>query len=224
MTVRPCIHPGCHDTDGNPRLTDQTICDPCRHHYRATLRRLVLDYINIRTTWPTPARRETTRRTRPGTSGHPREWASDTLADIAGTLDGIEDGLRDHLTDTPAGAPRVAAEARIVARAYKYLDRHFEALCGYPGAAASVVEITDLHRRIANQLGQNRLHTRLPTPCPTCLHITLVRTIDRNRTDSISCDNCAREIPEDHYGLYARILLDELIAQADDDTPDQATA
>lgn len=224
MTVRPCIYPGCRDTDGNPRLTDTTICAPSRVHYRHQLHYLATDYVTIRTTWPTPASdQNTTRRTRPSSSSHPREWASDTLTEIVGVLDATEDAIRDHLGHTPAGPPRTSSEAHIVARAYRYLNDHFNTLCTYPGAEASAVEITDLHRRIRSQLGETRLYTRLPTPCPSCLLTTLVRTLDRDRKDTISCDNCGRQIAEEHYGLYARVLLDELIDQADD-TPDEATA
>jgi hypothetical protein len=40
-----------------------------------------------------------------------------------------------------------------------------------------------------------------------------------DRRDTIECHNCGHEIKEQEYGLYARILVDELLAAADHDAP-----
>ena len=52
--VHPCAHPRCDDGYGNRRLTTQTMCDPCRNHYRKQLDWLVLDYVTIKATLPAP--------------------------------------------------------------------------------------------------------------------------------------------------------------------------
>lgn len=222
MTIHPCVYPNCRDHEGNPRLTTQTICDYSRNTYRRRLTELADDFITIATTMPQPISSDiNTRRGKQGTPGHPRAWASDMLRTIAGTLDGIEDGLRDHLGHTPPAPLGTVREAHIVARAYTYLTAQFEQLCTYPGAEASASSVADLAGQIHRALGRNKEVRRLPTPCPECGLTTLVRTIDRNLVDSITCDNCGRTINEDHYGLYARMVLDDLIALAD--TPDTAT-
>lgn len=222
MTIAPCVYPNCRDHEGNPRLTAITICDYSRTHYRRRLTELVDDFITIATTLPQPIVADiNARRGKEGTPGHPRAWASDTLRTVAGTLDGIEDGLRDHLGHTPPAPPGTVREAHVVARAFTYLTAQFDDLCTYPGAEDAAIEVEELTKQIHTALGRNKVVRRLPTPCPECNLATLVRSIDRNLVDSITCDNCGRTINEDHYGLYARMVLDDLIDLAD--TPTTAT-
>lgn len=222
MTIAPCIYPKCSDTDGNPILTTLTICDPSRHHYRRNLDRIVLDYIEIATTMPTPITTDINHTRGPqGTPGHPRAWASDTLRHIAEILDGAETSLRDHRHDTPPAPPGTIREARLVNRAWTYLTHHFDDLCTYPGAQATATEVYDTHNHIRRALGHTTITTRLPTACPWCELTTLVRTIDRAANDTISCDNCHHTITDDLYTWFARRELDHLIDTAD--TPNTAT-
>lgn len=217
--IRPCVYPGCSDQDGNPRLTTTAICGPSRRHYARQLDDLVLDYVLIATTMPQPIVTDVSGvRAKRGTPGHPRAWASDTLRQIAEILDGAEDSLRDVVGDTPPAPPGTARESRIVARASQYLRTHFDALCTFPGARDVAAEITDTHRHIRSALGMNRIWYRLPTPCPWCESITLVRTLDRNTTDSISCDGCGKSFTEENFQWYARHLLDRIIDEADTPT------
>ena len=211
--IRPCAYPACQDHTGNPRLTDQTICTSCRRRYRRLLDDIVLDYVHLATTMPQPTIPEdqTNIRTPKTSFGHPREWASDQLRKIMNTLDGAEDGLRDHQHHTPPAPPGTAREAFIVNRSWTYLTAHFDALCTYPGAEATADNIHEIHSTIRRNLGLGQIHKRLPTPCPDCGLITLTRTLDRATTDQITCDNCHRIIREDHYGLYARMVLDTLL-------------
>ena len=214
----PCIYPGCRDHNGDPRLTRNTICEPSRRHYRTLLDRLVLDYLELRTSYPKPAPLGEPVRTRRGadTPGHPGQWASDKAREIADALDGASEGLREHLGHLPP-PPRTNAESRVVNGAYRTLVDRFDDLCTYPGAQATATELYDLHGQIRRLLGHNRIRWHLPTPCPDCDLITLVRTVDI-RQDSIECDNCARTIDEQHYGLYARVLLDEILDNHDTPT------
>jgi hypothetical protein len=50
--------------------------------------------------------------------------------------------------------------------------------------------------------------------------VPVFRTLYDDRRDVIECHQCGYEIKEQEYGLYARILVDELIAKADADLTD----
>lgn len=223
-SIGPCVYPGCRDTDGNPTLTRHVICDPCRRRYRRLLDRIALDYTTIRATMPqpTPEASDTTRAPTVRSYGHPAEWASHTLATIAGTLNWIEDDLRDTLGDDPPPHPG-HSEHRLVAHAHHYLTTRFDALCAHhPAAGDTATELDQLHGHIRRQLGHTRARWHLPTPCPDCDLLTLTRAIDRAGTDEITCAHCGLAIPHSHYEFYTRILVDEYIHAAD--TPTQPTS
>jgi hypothetical protein len=213
------VYPGCCDSDGNPRLTGDTICRPCRRRYRRTIDGLVLNYVTLRATMPkAPIRGErdtqTSRTARE--PGHPAQWASDTCRAIADALDEASDSLRDHLGHLPP-PPRTNAEGRRVDHAHATLVSRFDNLCAYPGADATAHELHDLSSKVAWGLGHGNARQALPTPCPDCGIVPVFRTIRVNRTDSIECDACGRTISEEHYGLYTRIIVGELIAAVDTD-------
>lgn len=217
--IRPCLYPRCNDGQGNARLTYDGICGPCQHRYARLLGWVVMDYVTLRATMPAPSFGKGERVS--GNSrepGHPAEWASDTAAHIAGVLNEIEDGLRDHLDDPPAPHPGTS-EARRVAHAYTYLQPRVPQLSTYPGAQDTARELTELHGRIRGALGQTRDRQHVAAPCPDCELLTLYRTVDRSTTDEITCENCHRTITAEHYGLYARIVLDEALEAAEQPLP-----
>lgn len=218
--IRPCVYPGCRDIEGNPRLTQNTICDPSRRHYRRLLDWIALDYITIRQTMPQPITTGTNvRASNRREYGHPAEWASDALRRIADLLNDTEDDLRDYRHDDPAPHPG-HSEPRRVAHAHHYLTNRMDDLCEYPGAEDKCVELYDIHGKMRAALGQTRPRWHLPTPCPQCELATLSRTIDLAGTDAITCENCGTVIPESHYEFYARIVLDEILDVADDTPTD----
>lgn len=215
MTVHPCTNLRCTDTDGNRRLTTHELCDGCHKHLRRTLDRLVVDYVVLRSTSPIP-KAQTTRRASGRTSGHPAQWASDTARQIADLLDATSDALRDHLGHLPP-PQRTRAESRVVEHAYATLTARWHDLADYPGAGDTYTELTELHSRIRGTLGLTRQRVLLPAPCPSCNTLGVIRTIGDDRSDTIECEACGRVIPAGEYGLYARILIDDLLDQADED-------
>jgi hypothetical protein len=188
------------------------VCPSCRRRYWRLLRWLGEDYLAVKATLPAPARRQAGGRyiaAKTRSYGHPAEWASDTAALIAYHLGWVEDDLREHLGDDPPPHPRTV-EAHRVDHALTYLTARFEALCTWPAALDSAVELVDLHALIRRGLGLARLVQRLPTPCPACDVAALVREVGH-----ITCVACGTVIREEHYPLYARIVIDEVIKAYD---------
>jgi len=176
------------------------------------LDRLVMDYVELRTNYPSPATTHT--RTAPKSSrqyGHPAQWASDTARAIADCLDATDDAIRDHLGHLPP-PPRTRAENRVVAHAYKSLKARIETLSDFPGTEAFWEEAREIHHTIRRLLGKTRQRQYLPVPCPSCNNPPLFRTVYDDRRDVIECHHCHHEIKEQEYGLYARILVDDLLA------------
>jgi len=187
--------------------------------YARLLDQLILDYVLLRTTFPTPITART--RTAPKASreyGHPAQWASDTARAIADCLDATDDALRDHLGHLPPPT-RQRSETRVVNHAYQSLKARINELANYPGADAFHEEATEIHHQIRRALGQSRQRKALSLPCPSCQWIPVFRTLYDDRRDIIECHNCGHEIKEQEYGLYARILVDELLAAADNNPP-----
>lgn len=208
-SVAPCVFPGCTDIEGNPRLVDSTICEPCRHKYRRTLNWLAMDFVHLKSTLPAPsmgsdsgARYESPKSK---SFGHPAEWASMTCTEIAQALNWAEDGLRDHLEHTP-GIHQYARESILVAHGYKYLLAQFDVLCVYPAAEDTAAELDELQRRIRSHLGLNKMRQWLPTPCPWCDTALLVRSVGQ-----IDCEGCGKIIEEQFYGWFVGDILDKAI-------------
>lgn len=177
---------------------------------------LVMDYITIRIHMPSPTTSTHTRTAPQGSReyGHPAQWASDTAKAIADCLDATDEAIRDHLGHLPP-PPRTRAEGRVVGYAYRSLQARIETLNDYPGTTAFLDEAGELHHTIRRALGQTRQRKTLSLPCPGCSCLPVFRTVYDDRRDVIECPHCGYEIKEQEYGLYARILVDELIAQAD---------
>jgi ribosomal protein L37AE/L43A len=210
--IAPCVYPNCHDMDGNPRLTHDIICQASRYQYRRTLDWLALDYVHLKSTMGTPTRGGSEVRYESPKSksfGHPSEWASMTCTEIASALNWAEDGLRDHLGHTPGIRPD-ARETIVVSHGYRYLTAQFEGLCEYPAAGDTAGELDELHRKIRRHLGLTRWVQRLPTPCPWCDTLALVRTVGQ-----IDCEACGKTIDEKHYEWLAGHIIDRLIDDYD---------
>lgn len=203
--VAPCIHPRCRDQDGNPRLTTQTMCDPCRNHYRRQLDWLRDDYLFIKAFMPKPSHGEQSRRVEQLSYGHPSEWATDTARTIAKVLNRIEDDLREHLGDEPGANIYTAPELHVTRTAHAYLTARFDSLCTFPEADGAVTDIHELHRTIRSTLGYNPQRQHLTgVRCPTCDVAALVRSVGQ-----IDCEQCGRIITESLYPLLTRIVAEE---------------
>jgi ribosomal protein S27E len=210
--LRPCVYPGCRDSDGNAHTTRDVICDRSRYHYRRLLDWIGWDYVTIRATMPKPVSRGA--RTRSSGSkvyGHPAEWASDTLAEIANLLNGWEDTLREALGHDPAVHPG-HVEHRRVALGLNYLTNWFDQLCTFEGAADAAAEFEQLHHGIRRALGHTGRSEFVKLPCPQCEMLSLFRTISAGR-DEIDCRSCGAVVTKAQYGLYTRILVDEHFAK-----------
>jgi hypothetical protein len=203
------VFPGCADVDGNPRLTDQVICEPCRGRYRRVLSWLVEDYAKLHAELgqlrtPAGVRVRASRE-----FGHPAEHISVWKAEIAVKLNATHEALADERGDLPPPAPAGHAEARLVAAAYRYLSVRFEALCTFGGAEAAASELAELHGRIRSRLGYSRRPAHLPTPCPTCDLLTMYRWVQADGIEWIECVACTRRVSEEEYAFYLRFLLAE---------------
>jgi hypothetical protein len=227
--LRPCVYPGCRDTDGDPRITRDVICETSRPHFRRLLTEwLPLDYVTVRATMPTPAGGSGGPKIRTSSTrsyGHPAEWASDTLAAIAGRLYDAEVAMRVQLTH-PAAVDRRHSEAGRVRLAIRYLDRWFEALCVSDIAGDTAAGLLDVHHLVGRALGRGRQSVHLPVPCPHCDWLTLFRTFSGFGQDTIDCRACKETLTDAHYQAYSRSLADEAIRddEPDDDDPDDAAA
>lgn len=186
-----------------------------RRQIALLLDRLAFDYVLLRTTYPAPQSSQT--RTSPKGSreyGHPAQWASDTARSIADCLDATDEALRDHLNHLPP-PPRVRAECRVVNHAYKSLRARSEYLARFPGAQAFLEEATDIHKTVRRLLGMTRQRKALHVRCPECRQLPVFRTVYDDRRDVIECHHCGYQIKESEYGLYARIVVDELLDEAE---------
>lgn len=210
MGISPCKYPKCADIHGDAQLTSLGMCEPCQRRFTRLLGWLVMDWVNISTTLPTPARRSQERHVTQVTYGHPAEWASDTTALIATVLNESHDSLADYLGETPPPHPGTLERIR-VRSAWDYLECRIPQLAATDFGGDVAVEMRDLHNQIRSQLGLTRPRQLLPTPCPACELRTLFRSIDAYN-DSIECGNCHHIIREEHYPFYTRMVLDALLA------------
>ena len=211
--VSPCTHPRCDRGDnGNRQLVvGGGMCTPCRSRYRREIDWLVLDYVTLKTGFPSPARRsdDGARHAKRDWFGHPAEWASDTARDIAQMLNWVEDGLREYLALEPPPHPG-HAEPRLIAHAHATLTAQFDALCIYPAAEDSATEISDAHFKVRRALGYTKLMQPLPTPCLVCGVVALVRSVDQ-----VKCEACGKVVGEQHYGWLAGWIVDQAIHDYD---------
>lgn len=212
MGISPCKYPKCADIHGDPQLTSLGMCEPCQRRFARLLGWLVMDWVNIATTLPTPARRAQERRVTQVVYGHPAEWASDTAAEIGAILNESHDSLAEHLGETPPPHPGITEHLRVRA-AWDYLECRIPQLAASDFAGDVAVDMRDLHGKVRSQLGLTRPRQLLPTPCPACELRTLYRSIDI-RFDSIDCGHCGHVIREEHYPFYTRMVLDTILDHA----------
>lgn len=209
--ISPCTYPKCDGSNGDPQLTSLGMCEPCQRRFARLLGWLVMDWVNLATTLPTPAvRGRQERHTATKTFGHPAEWASDTAAEIATVLNETHDALADHLGQTPAPHQGTSEHIRVRA-AWNFLECRIPDLAAYAGGGDAAVEMRDLHGQIRARLGLTRPRQILPTPCPACDLRTLFRTVDAHN-DSIECGSCGHIIREEHYPFYTRLVLDTILS------------
>ena len=218
--VRPCIHPRCDDGTGNPYLTTQTMCDPCRAHYRRQFDWLIADYVTLKTTLAKPAASTGTfTRAKNQSFGHPAEWASDMCHDIANMLNAAEDELREAVDAGPA--LYVIPEPVKVVNAQRFITPRWDLFCTFPNADEFVDAIGQTHAHIRSRMGLTRFVQKLPMPCPSCDVAALVRTVGQ-----VTCGACDRVIREEDYPMLARIAataaLDDLVDAYDARTKELA--
>ena len=176
---------------------------------------LVIDYVTLRKDMHYPTQGQG--RTAPRSSreyGHPAQWASDKARAIADCLDATNEALRDHLNHLPP-PPRLRAESRVVETSYKSLKARTEYLASFPGADAFQEEAKEIHSSVRSSLGLTLQRTTISLPCPQCSCVPVFRTVYDDRRDVIECHECGNEIKEMEYGLYARILIEDLLLAAD---------
>lgn len=195
-------------------------------HLRRTLYWLALDWINLRSTMPSPASIDgPQRRSNVKVYGHPAEWASDTAAEIADALTGWHDNLAEQRNETRPRRKRMrvnddgcdvwvwaATEEQRIAAAWKYLEPRVEQLCELVEREA-LQELPDLHHKIRSVLGQYVPKYTIPVPCPNdeCGLRTLMRVVGVGQ-DFISCDACGYMIKETYYPLLVRMTLDAFLS------------
>lgn len=214
MNINPCAHPRCRDQDGNPQLTQQTICDPCRTHLARQIDWLRDDYLTLKAFMPQPKTTDQIRSTRVQ-FGHPTEWASDMAYAIAKNLNRIEDDARADLGDPPGFNIYTAREIEVMKSAHHYISARLDRIIDTNADTATDLADTvhDLHGTVRRTLGYNKQVQRLPgAHCPTCDAATLTRTVGQ-----IDCESCGRIIPEKDYERLAHILawdaIDRVIQQ-----------
>ncbi len=197
---------------------------------RQTLYWLSQDWIHLNRTLPVPATGEG-RQSNMRAYGHPAEWASDQCAKIADLMWNWHDLVADRRGETPPTPPtingqRTRREQDIIVAAWRYLEPRIEEVLAetVPFTQLRVPyrwewaiddeafqEIFDLHRHIRNRTGQSNAKTILPMPCPNydCGMLALVRAQGMAQ-DFVICGACGYTVPDTHYKLLTRILLDTL--------------
>lgn len=216
-SISSCPYPGCRDEKGNPRLTRDVICMSSRGHYwRLLTEWLPLDYVTLFTTMPKPvALGPKIRVTSARSFGHPAEWASDKLAEIADILNGWEAAVRDYLGHDPAVHPR-HSERRRVALALRYLPNWFDEMCTFPGAGDAAVELNDVHRSVRSALGQVQRTDYVPGVCTEC---GMPRLFRAHGEWAVSCAECGTvSTGGDHAKRVQKALDDILDAPRETDT------
>jgi len=184
----------------------------CQDKLQRDIRYLVADWVHLQAL-PAPIRRADAKVRRTTREyGHPAEWASDKAAHIAAILNDTHDALAEVLGHEPPPHPGTSEKVRVRA-AWSYLVAHHPQLCRQYWVYDTAVEIREQHHHIRSRLGLTRPRIILPTPCPRCEHLTLVRTIDYQR-DQIDCGNCHHTITGDHYAFYTRLLLGTFAAES----------
>ncbi|WP_417233503.1 hypothetical protein [Arthrobacter sp.] len=216
MNRGPCQYPTCNDGDGNPVLTTLTICEDCRPRYWTAIRRLVIDYVQLKANFPKPISGTAApdkRPSRPLSFGHPAEWASATAWEVAALLTEIHHNVAEHNGDPDACQTR-AAEPTRVNNALEYLSTHFESLCTMPAAGDVADEINTAHNQIRSRLGQTRRVEQLPTPCPRCNLRALTRTPG---DDTVECRACTHRMTHDIYLAHTRHVAGETVTTIDNE-------
>lgn len=209
MTVSPCKYPGCDRDNGDPQLTDLGMCEPCQRRYGRLLEWLVEDWAILHTVMPAPVRRSASAKSSNRVYGHPREWASDTAASIAGRMYWTAAELAEALGEKPPR--RAIREAGTLRAAYRYLEPRVEQLALMEGAEAAAAELNELHRRTRSALGKTRAVARLKgVPCLECNACALVLS-----EDNAVCESCGRIFERRLFGLVARHWVDSLIEKYD---------
>lgn len=193
-------------TDDQPVYDDRTL--------RRDIQRLTLDWVRLRDTMPSPARRAAG--VRGGSRkefGHPAEWASDKAAQIVAVLSGWHGALADHRNET---LPREGwAEQVKIQHAWRYLDPRCDQLLAYAGEDA-LAEIRTLHGQIRAALGLGRARYILPVPCPAegCGMKALERLVGAGQ-DFIVCGVCGYAIRDEYYPFLVRMALDTALDAGD---------
>lgn len=213
-TISPCVFPTCRATDGNPRLTRDVMCSGCRRFYARVLDRIVWNYVTIKTSLPRGMASEdgTAVRVPSREYGHPAEKASDTAREIAHELNETHDGLAEYVGSPPPPHPG-SREAGRVQAAHRFLTVRFDALCTWPAAGDTAEALLELDRVARQILGLTRITKHVHVPCPECDLLTLVRDMSAAADQSVSCKNCGHHIPEEHFGAWARMALDEMVGE-----------
>jgi hypothetical protein len=67
-------------------------------------------------------------------------------------------------------------------------------------------EVDDWHRLARSAAPWDRDRRNLPAPCPDC---SLLALSLYGGDDHVTCRNCGHVIPQDRYGFYVRLLVDE---------------
>jgi hypothetical protein len=186
------------------------------HKIREDFYRLALDWIDLHHWMHTPAH-QTGRKAKHRDYGHPAQWASDTLAKIAGIFHGWHELLADARQETPPQP--FTSELTQVTAGWHYIEPRVEQLVVLVEAEA-LREVRDLHYQIGRLIGYNNPPQTIITPCTRCGLRTLLRHI-RIGNSFVQCgnDECAWIVSDDHYEahsqFYARVVLDQLIELAD---------
>ena len=86
---------------------------------------------------------------------------------------------------------------------------------------AGAMDLIELHRLAYVTLGRSKLVHRLPTPCPWCDMLTLVR---ENGASDVHCENCRKVVEEKHYSWFVATLVREQERMAKESEPYDPTA
>lgn len=188
------------------RLRNQHPAPSQADRTRRAFHQLALDGIELHHLLPKlPNYDESERRSFTREYGHPAEWASDKVAEIADLMWSWHD-LVAETRNEHRPTPNTSELTRIT-NAWKYLEPRIEHLTQLVEPEA-LTEIPALHHKIQIALGKIDQPRNLPLPCPSieCGKRELQRHISVG-SDEIRCKACGRKIPEQNYPFLVRMTV-----------------
>lgn len=101
------------------------------------------------------------------------------------------------------------------------ISTHLDRACVYEWSGEMTTELTDVVREALRRYPDEERPLYLPTPCPACDMLSLIRTAPQAFLGQavISCRTCKETIAESLYAWHARRVLEGMAEHEEDEVP-----